>query len=349
MNGGGIAGGERERKALLRRAADGVRGYFRRLDESTGAFAVSAALFVCVMLFAGAAVFFSLMRGPEQVLVPDVTGMELAAALIEMQEKELYPRLTLRFSDTPGDKGLVMEQSPEAGAVVKAGRRIALTVSLGVVVETVENFVGQDYNSAHIRLQALFSGAAKPLIVFAPPLYQASSAPPGTILAQEPPAGTHIAGPVTVRLAVSRGLDGGTARIPDLRGLTIAETLARLPGANIIFDFTSRPAGDGDTPGTVVRQERAGETAPEWSRAEAEFALGDAAAGQTEGIFYARLPDYPYPLAVRLDAFTPAGDAYTIITLNHPGGDFSVPYAVPEGSELALYAAGREAARRAAE
>lgn len=46
-----------------------------------------------------------------------------------MQVKELYPKIQLRYSDVPGDKGMILEQNPVAGTIVKASRRIDLVVS----------------------------------------------------------------------------------------------------------------------------------------------------------------------------------------------------------------------------
>jgi len=76
-------------------------------------------------------VFFYAVHGEEQTMVPDVTGKELTEALLELQVKELYPRLQLRYSQTSRDKGFILEQEPKPGTIVKAGRRIRLIVSRG--------------------------------------------------------------------------------------------------------------------------------------------------------------------------------------------------------------------------
>ncbi len=77
---------------------------------------------IALMVVAGLSAFLLSLRGAEQTLVPDVRGMELAQALVMMQEKELYPRVSLRFTDNPLDRGKIVDQSPSAGAIVKAGR-----------------------------------------------------------------------------------------------------------------------------------------------------------------------------------------------------------------------------------
>jgi methionyl-tRNA formyltransferase len=329
--------------------ASGIASYFRKLDENAGVFFLTALIFFILMAFAGGAVFFSVMQAPEQVLVPDVTGKELTAALVEMQEKELYPKIQLRYSSNPGDKGLILEQSPEAGTVVKAGRRVTLTVSRGVIVEKVGDYVGENIEDLRIRLQTLFSGSARPLIVLAQPLYTPNRAAAGTILEQDPLPDTPIADPVTVRLVVSRGPEYESARPPNLVGMSVNDTLQQLARTKLIFDFTARPADAGEKPGAVVSQEATPATVPNYSRIRAVFAFGPGERDTAAGLFTAQLPEYPYPVPMRLDAKTPQGNTFTILSFSHPGGNFTVPYSVPRGSELILFVAGREEVTRIAE
>ena len=143
---------------------------------------------IVLMAVAGLSAFFLSLRGAEQTMVPDVRSMELAQALVKLQEKELYPRVSLRFTDNPLDRGKIVDQSPSPGAIVKAGRRIAITVSRGSVADKVENFVGQDIADAKTHLQTLYAGARPLLSVKEPPLYIFDKAPAGTILEQKTPA-----------------------------------------------------------------------------------------------------------------------------------------------------------------
>ena len=81
--------------------------------------------------------FFATVRGPEQVMVPNVEGKELTTALLELQVKELYPKIQLKYTDNPDDAGKILNQNPEGGSIVKAGRRVNLTVSRGVILDHV--------------------------------------------------------------------------------------------------------------------------------------------------------------------------------------------------------------------
>ena len=63
------------------------------------------------------------------------------------------------------------------------------------------------------------------------------------------------------------------------------------------------------------------------------------------GIFQTKLAEYPYPVAMKLEAVPPEGNPYTILNLNHPGGNFTVPYTAARGTTLVLYVADKVFAR----
>lgn len=301
------------------------------LLTAVSVFAVTAA--ACVVVF-----FLSLKSG-EKVMVPDVKGKDLAVAMLEMQAKELYPKIQLRYSDKNDDKGLIIEQSPSPGAIVKAGRRINLVVSRGVIVDRVENFVGQNVDDVKIHLQALFTSMAVPLItVKEPPLYKFSSSSAGTILEQNPPPDTAISGPVELQLVVSRGPENNKVRVPNMTGLSIGNALIQMSSGEVIYDFTSRAPEGKESAGTVVSQMPAeGALVNAYTRVSAVIAMPvNSPDGRVYGIFSETLPTYPYPFQIKLEAVSPDGDRRELLTMKHPGGQLTVPYAVAEGTVLTL-------------
>ncbi|MDR0998098.1 MAG: penicillin-binding protein, partial [Treponema sp.] len=54
------------------------------------------------------------------------------------------------------------------------------------------------------------------------------------------------------------------------------------------------------------------------------------------------IPDNPYPMLVRLEALLPGGERRQLITVNYRGGEFTVPYRLPPGTELSLFMSNRE-------
>lgn len=292
---------------------------------------------IVLMVVAGLSAFFLSLRGAEQTMVPDVRSMELAQALVKLQEKELYPRVSLRFTDNPLDRGKIVDQSPSPGAIVKAGRRIAITVSRGSVVDKVENFIGQDISEAKIHLQTLFAGARPLLSIKEPPIYVFDKAPAGTILEQKPPPEAEIAGVTQLELIVSRGPERAQVRVPDLTGLSIDNALLQVEKTDLAVNFSMRTGGKSERSGTVVAQTpAAGSMIPFNARVSVTLSAPNAAKGQVAAIFSRDLPDYPYPLKVSLDALSPSGDRSPILTVNHPGGSFTAPYVLSEGYTLVL-------------
>ena len=67
------------------------------------------------------------------------------------------------------------------------------------------------------------------------------------------------------------------------------------------------------------------------------------------GIFHETLTSYPYPVSMRLEAIPSEGNAYTILNFSHPGGNLTIPYAVPRGTTLVLYVAEKVKAKKVIE
>ena len=320
----------------LRKIESFDREHYRVMAYGLGAIIV-------LMVVAGLSAFSLSLRGAEQTMVPDVRSMELAQALVKLQEKELYPRVTLRFTDNPLDRGKIVEQSPSPGAIVKAGRRIAITVSRGSVADKVENFVGQDVNEAKIHLQTLFAGARPLLSVKDPPIYVFDKAPAGTVLEQKPLPETEIAGPTQLELVVSRGPEKAQVRVPDLTGLSIDEALLQVEKTDLVVNFSMRTAGKSERSGSVVAQTPTpGSMIPANARVSVTLSYPSSKEDRVADVYKRDLPEYPYPLKVSLESLSPSGERTPILTVNHPGGSFTAPYVLPAGYVLVLNVLDRE-------
>lgn len=312
------------------------------LFSAIGTLVIMAGIFV--------AVFFLVLQSPEQVMVPNVVGEPLENALLAMQVKELYPKIQLRYSNSAADKGSVLEQDPPAGTIVKAGRRINLTVSRGIVVDRIGSYVGQKVDDLRIELQAAFSGMAVQLINVPETLmYRTDESEPGTILEQDPMPDTEITSPVTLSLVVSSGPGNETAKVPWLVDMSLNDALLQMGRTKIIFNWTARPLEEGEEPGTVVSQRVPGTDgqAPAYSVSECVIALPEGIENDLSwGIFETELSRFPYPLKVQLDVIPPDGDPYTLVTFKHQGGKLTIPYAVPQFSELVLSVEDKEQLRQ---
>jgi beta-lactam-binding protein with PASTA domain len=291
-------------------------------------------------------IFFIAVRGAEQTMVPEVRGKELTLALLELQQKELYPRISLRYTQSSSDRGLILEQDPPFGAIVKAGRRINLVVSRGALVNTVEDYRGRAVAEVRMDLQTLYAeaGGLAPLTLKEPLMYEYSDETPGTILEQKPEPGSGISGPTALEFVVSRGPENLVMEVPRFAGLELPEALELLSREGLDFVFSLRPSRGYETGGTVVYQEP-----EEGARVPANTRIGllvnippEIPRGELFGLFSYSVPPNPYPLAMRLEALLPGGERTELLNIQYRGGDFTVPYRLPEGTVLILSMLNRE-------
>jgi len=311
---------------------------------------------VGLLVFVGiiaVSVFFIYVRGAEQTMVPDVKGKDLTAALLELQVKELYPRLYLRYSQSSADKGLILEQNPQPGTIVKAGRRIQLTVSQGVMINTIENYLGRNVDEVRVDIQTAFlahnvsqaGGPVQQLVTLKEPLmYEYSMEPAGTVLQQKPEPGTNITGPTVLELVVSRGTENTLTMTPNLLGLGLDDALEQIGRMGIDFPFSLRSHRDNEKPGTVVFQDPAGDTlVPSSKRVAITMTFpNNLSENEVFGLFAYEMAKNPYPLLIRLESILPNGETRRLLSVQYPGGVLSVPYRQPVGAVLVLYMLNRE-------
>jgi beta-lactam-binding protein with PASTA domain len=305
---------------------------------------MAAAIFIFVGIIA-VSVFFIALRGEEETMVPEVRGKDLTTALLELQVKEIYPRIDLRYSQTSQDKGLILEQDPLPGTIVKAGRRIRLVVSRGVMINRVENYLGRNIDEVRVELQAMFASTSSPILSLKEPfMYEYSAEAPGTILRQRPEAGADISGPTVLELVISRGPENTMINVPDLTGLSLAGVLEQIGHTGIDFTFNLRPVREGEKAETVTAQNPPGNTmAASNTRVVITMASPPALEdGEVFGLFTYAMPRNPYPHLIRLEALLPQGERIRLLSVEYAGGELKVPYHLPLGSVLILSMLNRE-------
>lgn len=298
-------------------------------------------LTLLVMVGTCLAVFFASVKGEEQVMVPNVIGKTLTNALFDMQKKELYPRIALKYSELPGDEGTILAQDPAPGSIVKAYRRIDLTVSRGVAFDTMENYVGKNIDEVQTRLKTLF--ADTPSIEFAPLIYQKSTSPAGTILSQYPPEGTDLEH-LKIYFVVSTSNNTITTKVPNIKGMSIQQVYAQMEKYPVVFDFSANVSDSTDTVATVTSMQDVGESVEEFSRIKAEFVLpaNDPDGNTVYGIYKYNLPKYPYPLNVMVECSDSEGNITKLVEFIHTGDELTVPYMIKRNSVLTLYVNGQQ-------
>ena len=209
---------------------------------------ITSLVMLIVFIAVSTLVFFISLKSAEQVMVPNVVGKDLPEALLDLQARELYPRIQLRYSQKADEKGLILEQDPSPGAIVKGGKRIELVVSQGTVIDTVQNYIGENIEDVQNRIRELFtSGSRQYLQIKQPYLTKYSAEPAGTILEQEPAAGTPISNNMELTFVVSKGTQAETTQVPDMAGADLKKIYQVMQRAAVTFAFTA-----GSTTGTDI-------------------------------------------------------------------------------------------------
>ena len=202
-----------------------------------------AAILAVILLLLGAAAAYALTR-PDQVKVPDVVGKSRSQAELLLDQRGLDVDVRSEPSCIP--KGVVAEQSPEAGGEADEGSSVALTVSRGQAVTVPDNLKGKSLETArNILKRERFSLRTRERF---------SNAKPGTVIGVNPAAGTEVDCQSTVTLTVSEGEN--IVKLPDVVGLQQAEAEATLRNSGFIPNVETRDADEPE--GQVIGQNPAG-------------------------------------------------------------------------------------------
>jgi len=300
-----------------------------------------------LVAIAGFIAFSLVLQGAEQTVVPDVRGKELTEALVVLQDRELYPKLQLRFSTDPSLKGKIIDQRPSAGTVVKAGKRITLMVSKGSVVDKVEDFRGKKLEEVRTHLQSLFASQKPLLRIKEPVTYVFHPSPAGTVLEQKPEPGAELTGLTDLVLVVSRGPEVEKKKVPNLLGRSYTEAMDLLVQEQIPFVFQFQPRTQGKRAGTIVEQTPKGGEEIE-PGTTIELTMTEATEPDKNsrfGLFDYTLPLYPVVVDLKVEVVSPGGERKVLFSMKHPGGRIAFPYLQPVNTTLVLSVFDREIIR----
>ena len=123
-------------------------------------------------------------QGPEQVTVPDVTGLTRDSAEARLRDEGLEVSVDEQESDEP--EGDVISQSPSGGSKVTRGETVTITVSTGRPQVSIPDVVGMGEERASNRL-----GSAG-LTPVGQERQVTDPAQDGVVIEQRPGAGTEV-------------------------------------------------------------------------------------------------------------------------------------------------------------
>jgi serine/threonine-protein kinase len=180
---------------------------------------------------------------PQVATVPAVEGLKQDEAVRQVTNEQLVPDVQLFRGPDDDTVGTVTEQNPKANDQVEVGSTVTLRVNQGPETFEVVNVVGQKNDVAKGILEQTFSN-----VTVQPAKTEGPNDQVGTILSQDPPAGSMVAKDTPITLYEATGM----TELPNLMGNT--ETAATLELGRLGFtDVTTEPAESTQTPGTVIK------------------------------------------------------------------------------------------------
>ncbi|WP_225047522.1 Stk1 family PASTA domain-containing Ser/Thr kinase [Lacticaseibacillus kribbianus] len=217
---------------------------------------------VVVLAIAGGLAFaFSGKQGDERV--PDLAGMTRAQAqtALEAQNLELG-KVTTAYSSKV-DKNLVISTDPRADTSLKTGTKVAIVLSKGPKKVTLSDYTGAVYTDTKADLEARgFKIKQKKR--------ESDNVEPGTILSQDPVAGTKVVAKdttitFTVAKAPKKAAESSSSSTPtfemaNLTGQTQAQVQQYADDNGLTVTFDDGEYSDTVDEGRVIAQSTAAKT-----------------------------------------------------------------------------------------
>lgn len=207
------------------------------------------AAFVGVLVWFGHSIQEFLLPGPNTLTVPSFVGIPQPDAVNQIARMKLKSSIAGHAPSSTYPKGVVMNQQPEAGLHVRAGREISLVISDGV-----QSMLMPDVRYLSLRDARLDLSHAR-LLLSKTSYVRSDDIPPDHVIAQNPLPSVSVDQGAPVSLLISKG---GTAQIkvPDFIGMTIQEARSLAGTLHLkLGQIVWTPLGPNGPPhGEIVRQ-----------------------------------------------------------------------------------------------
>jgi len=198
----------------------------------------------------GSVVTITVSSGPGEAPVPIVRGLTVDAATDALRQAGFKAGERREFSETV-KSGRVIETSPPEGSTTRKGTTVTLVVSRGKEKVAVPDLVGSSREEAERMLQdaGLQASVSEE---------ESEDADPGTVLRQDPAAGTQLAKGKTVALVVAKA--PADVPVPGVVDATEKEATEALEAAGFEVETEDAPVETPDEDGIVVDQDPSPDT-----------------------------------------------------------------------------------------
>jgi eukaryotic-like serine/threonine-protein kinase len=192
----------------------------------------------------GARVSVFVSSGAESVAVPNVVHKPSAQALKILSQKGLQPTAQNEPSETVGT-GLVVSTDPTAGVGVQVGSPVTVLVSSGPREASVPEVSGE----THANATATISAAGLKVSTVK---REVSEPAAGTVISQNPAAGTQVKPGSTVTIVVSQA--PAKTAVPSVVGQSEVQAISALKAAGFEATTVTRTLTEEAKVGTVLQQ-----------------------------------------------------------------------------------------------
>jgi serine/threonine-protein kinase len=204
---------------------------------------------VFVVFLLAAYVSFNLFVRSGATRTPSLMALSLDDARSHLADQGLELRVEEggRYdSQIPADH--VAQQNPPEGTLVKRGSSVTVVPSLGPQRVSVPSLDGQGLQSSQVLLAAAGLSLGRTVEVFG------RGVAPGSVVAQEPPAGATVAPGASVDLLLARQGSGETYVMPDLVYRDYEDVRRFFEGRGFRLGSVKYERYEGIRPGVILRQ-----------------------------------------------------------------------------------------------
>lgn len=168
------------------------------------------------MAVTGYFVFMEALAGGEYVAVPNIVDLPITEASAMLAEVGLEMGKQIQVPHDVVPKYHIIAQRPDAGKVVRTGRKVIPTVSLGADAELAPDVTRKTREEAEREIKkARFRVGAVARIP--------DNSPRDTVLAQDPPPGANAPRQSGINLLLSGGAEQEGAYMPDIQDKSVLE------------------------------------------------------------------------------------------------------------------------------
>jgi beta-lactam-binding protein with PASTA domain len=204
---------------------------------------------------------------PRVVTVPNVVGLLQAEALSALSAVSLVAGSVTQEHSSAVSVDRVISQNPLAGASIPEGSAVNFVVSLGPVMVTVPNVVNMTQTAAQSSI------AAAHLSLGTITTANHASIPTGSVISQNPSAGSSVPEGTSVSLAISLG--PRMVNVPNVVGMVQANAEAAITAAGLKVGAISTKNSDTVVAGNIISQNpSSGTSVPQGSSVNLMISLG---------------------------------------------------------------------------